>query len=238
MSPILFSLFVDDLELFLQSDADSGLHFEDLILIILLFADDMALLAKTPTELQTQLNRLYDYCNTWGLKVNTSKTKIMVFRRRGKLNSNDTWSYNGELLETIDSFNYLGIIFNYTGKFNMNREHLCGKALKALNVFINYCKKFDLKPSILFQLFDSFVGSIVSYACEIWGIAKAPEIERIHLKFCKYILKVNKSTPNIAVYGELGRYPLYINRFVRIIKYWLKVKYSENIFIKTMCEQS
>ena len=44
ISPILFSLFVEDLELFLQNDVTSGLSFDDILLILLLFADDMVIL--------------------------------------------------------------------------------------------------------------------------------------------------------------------------------------------------
>ena len=43
MSPILFSLFIEDLELFLQDDVNSGLDINDVMLLILLFADDMAI---------------------------------------------------------------------------------------------------------------------------------------------------------------------------------------------------
>ena len=81
MSPILFSLFVEDLELFLQDSTLSGLNINDITLILLLFADDMAIVGKSPEELQNHLNNLYLYCNSWGLNVNTSKTKIMVFRK-------------------------------------------------------------------------------------------------------------------------------------------------------------
>ena len=34
---------------------------------------------------------------------------------------------------------------------------------------------------------------------------------------------MKSSTPNCFVYGELGVYPLYIDRQVRMIKYWLKI---------------
>jgi len=42
----------------------------------------------------------------------------------------------------VDNFNYLGTIFNYTGIFSLNQEHLAGKALKALNIPMYKCKKF------------------------------------------------------------------------------------------------
>ena len=79
----MFSLFVEDLEMFLQQDVQSGMLIDDIVLILLLFADDMAIIGKTPTEVQYLLNKLYQYCDSWGLKVNIDKTKMIFFRKRG-----------------------------------------------------------------------------------------------------------------------------------------------------------
>ena len=234
ISPILVSLFMEDIELFLQDGDNSGLIIDDIVLILLLFADDMAVIGRSVEELQNSLDLLYTYCNTWGLEVNTDKTKIMVFRNRGQIKRNEVWRYNGALIDVVDNFNYLGSIFNYNGSFLKNQEHIIGKALKALNALMFNCKKIKLKPKLLCQLFDSFVGSILGYSSEIWGFNKFKEIERIHLKFCKRLIGVRSNTNSNGVYGELGRYPLYISRYVRIIKYWCKVANSDNILVKTM----
>ena len=93
---------------------------------------------------------------------------------------------------------------------------------------------YDLKPKTLCQLFDAFVGSILNYASEIWGFTKSKEIERIHLKFCTRMLQVRLNSCNACVYGELGRYPLYINRFIRMLKYWFKIRLSDNIILQTV----
>jgi hypothetical protein len=47
--------------------------------------------------------------------------------------------------------------------------------------------------------------------CEICGFGINDIIERVHLKFCKLLLRLKASTPNFMVYGELGRYPLEID---------------------------
>ena len=66
------------------------------------------------------------------LNVNTSKTNIVVFRNRGKLQRKDVWLHNNEVLDIVDEFNYLGMMFNSNGKFlkqksmHQNRvEKLC-----------------------------------------------------------------------------------------------------------------
>ena len=123
LSPILASLFLEDLELFLQNKNDSGIIIDDIVIILLLLADDMAILAKSPRELQENLENLYEYCKKWGLQVNEAKTKIMVFRKRGKLKDDERWYYNGTLLDVTDDFNYLDCIFHYTGRFASHVEH-------------------------------------------------------------------------------------------------------------------
>ena len=158
-SPMLFSLFIEDLELSLQRDVGCDLSLFDLCLIVMLFADDMVVLGKTPHDLQSSLNYLHEYCKKWGLEVNTDKTKIVVFRNRGNLKQGENWFYDKMLLETVDNFNYLGTVFNYTGSFSLNNQYVIGKALKAMNVLIKNIQQYDVTPSIALQLSDSFVSS-------------------------------------------------------------------------------
>ena len=80
ISPMLFSLFV---ELFLQDDQCCGLSTDDITFILMLFADDLVILGKDRDDLQKSLDRLEYYCNEWGLEVNTERTKVVVFRKRG-----------------------------------------------------------------------------------------------------------------------------------------------------------
>ena len=48
-------------------------------------------------------------------------------------------------------------------------------------------------------------------------------LEKLNIHMCKYVLGVGKKTSNIAVHGELCRYPLYIDTVLAIIKYWLHI---------------
>ena len=46
---------------------------------VLFYADDSIVMAETPEYLQSALNAACEYCQTWHLTVNTSKTKVIVF---------------------------------------------------------------------------------------------------------------------------------------------------------------
>ena len=64
---------------------------------------------------------------------------------------------------------------------DINQEHLVGEALKTMNKLSFKCNDVYIKPKIVCQLFDSCVGSILSYASEVWGFTKSDDIKRIQL---------------------------------------------------------
>ena len=62
----------------------------------------------------------------------------------------------------------------------------------------------------------------------MWGRHKSEDNEKVHLSFPKRILKIRTSTVNYMVYCDLERFPMVINRYCRMIKYWFKLLTSEN----------
>ena len=97
-----------------------------------MFADDMIILSTTVEGLQNGLNNLSDYCKKWGLTVNISKTKIMVFRKGGKLADIEKWFFNNIPIEIVSSFNYLGCEISSSGSFKNCIENLVSSAKRAL----------------------------------------------------------------------------------------------------------
>ncbi|XP_071123270.1 uncharacterized protein [Mytilus edulis] len=81
LSPLLFSIYLNDLELFLQNKNIEGLcTISDeleielnvyLKLFVILYADDTVLMAESQIDLQRQLDSLYEYCELWKLRINS-----------------------------------------------------------------------------------------------------------------------------------------------------------------------
>lgn len=86
----------------------------------------------------------------------------------------------------------------------------------------------------MLHLFDTYIFSVIYYGCEILGHHKAADIESVHLDFCKFVLKVKNSVPNNMVYRELGRLPMYLQRKLRIIKYWTKLLNTDNCVLNNI----
>ena len=137
LSPILFSLFLNDLTAFI-SHAYNGLdNVSEMVnlllgndeievffkLYILLYADDTVILAESKEELQSALNALYLYCQTWNLEVNPSKTKITIFCNR-RFDHHFSFTYNNQVLDIVDNFVYLGTLFSSNGRFLQNNQRM------------------------------------------------------------------------------------------------------------------
>ena len=224
LSPFLFSMYVNDLSNYLDNVNEVGIDIDQMVLTALMFADDMAVFSKSRKGLQNGLNALHEYCLKWGLKVNTSKTKCVAFKNGGRIGLLDSWSYDGSNLETVNQFKYLGFDFGSSGKFAKGLKGVLDKSYKAL---------FSLK-SIIYQypeltvnnqllLFNSLVEPVLSYGSEVWGFSQADKLETLYLRYLKNMLCVRSSTPSCFVYKESNVFPLIVNRYVRIFKYWLKI---------------
>jgi hypothetical protein len=90
----------------------------------------------------------------------------------------------------------------------------------------------------MFNLFYLYVLSVLNYGAEVWGYINSENTERVHKKFWKWILNVKQSTHTLALYSELGRFPLYIERHVQMVKYFLMINTvkSENCILKAVLQ--
>lgn len=232
LSPLLFNLFIRDLPDIFNSDCDP-VDLHDTKLSCLMFADDLVLLSNSASGLQTCLDNLYNYCSQWDLKVNLSKTKVIVFNKAGRLLENFHFYYNQQEIEITRKYCYLGIIFNCAGNFADAVERLTDQGRKAL--FKLQQKRLQNHVSTALKLFDVLIVPILSYCSEVWSpfysktihsdslfkICDKFPMEKLHTKFCRYLLGVHRKSSNAAVRAELGQRPLLLDFLKRSAKYWL-----------------
>ena len=105
----MFMLFTNDIIQNINSEIDDIFTIDGFQLFMLLYADDAVVIAKSPQALQSILDDIELYCRTWGLKINISKTKTMIFEN-GRRTTYDFY-LNNVKLELVTSFKYLGIRF-------------------------------------------------------------------------------------------------------------------------------
>ena len=148
----------------------------------------------------------------------------MVFRKGGYLGRAEKWTYNGQEVEVVNNYKYLGYTLSTKLSVDVALAEYVGRAKgKIVDITRTIYSLGSLDKKIYFKLFDAQVKPMLLYASEIWGITRNSTIESAHLFVMKRYLGVSRKTPNNLVYGETGRYPLYINSMIRAIKYWFRL---------------
>ena len=232
LSPLLFALFLNDMQSYIESNGGLGIELNDdrdilwLKLLILLYADDTVILSDTAENLQSSLNAFHNYCTEWQLNVNINKTKIIVF---GARNLNGYNFYLGDQpIDITSTYHYLGVTFSATGSFLQARKHISQQARKATYLLFAKAHNADLPVDLTLKLFDHTVLPILTYGSEIFGFENLDIIEKVHNEFLRKLLKVRKSTPLYMIHGELGRYPIYVIIKSRMIQFWSKLFVNRN----------
>ena len=230
-SPLLFGMYIDDIERLLREAEDQidAPRLLGTLIAILLFADDIALFSYSPRGLQAQLDIMQSFCLARGLKVNVAKTKVVVFEPRSS--ASPAFTYDGQIIEQVEMFKYLGIAFHGTRGLSCAVDHLCNSARKALFAMRRRCHELGLhQPQQICRLFDALVHPIMCYACEIWGVlggkSALDNMEKLYTGFLKQLLGVPVTTSTRLVYAEFGRLPIrhfwlqqglkYMNRLLKM----------------------
>ena len=112
ISPLLFAIYLDKL-LNDISSSNVGCHIGGTSCSVLVYADDIAILAPSVNGLKNLIDKCAKYGVEFSVTFNPNKSKILVFSNSGKtLNINI--KLNGVRLEQVNSFDYLG--FNIINK--------------------------------------------------------------------------------------------------------------------------
>ena len=216
-SPIIFSLFINDLVSYLKSECDRGIFISDQIedIIALMFADDVASFSDTVIRLQRQINCIQQFCESAGMSLNLLKTKTIVFRSGGMLKQMEKWYYKGEIIDTVPFYKYLGVYFTPKLVWSETKEVLAHQASKVVCRILQYQRHFRIfSPNDIFKLFDSIVRPILCYGSEIWGYEYSKPIEKIHSQFCKKYTGLHQNTADFFALSECGRHPLAVTQCI------------------------
>ena len=188
-----------------------GCYFYQVLISILLFADDIVLLASSPDRLQRLLDGLALFCDQRQLVVNLGKTRVMVFNCLKT--SHLHFIFQGQEIEITSSYLYLGVLFSGP-RFSMRPaiQPRVNKGMGSLALLEKQCFKhhFQYTPSKL-SLLDALVRPIVLYGSVVWGPSLLSSdwasIERVQTLFLRRIIRCHRSTPHSIILAEFGAHP-------------------------------
>ena len=115
------------------------------------------MLAESESDMQQALDILEVYCKDNSIAVNTTKTKVIVFSR-GKMRNVPKFKFGINKLDVVDQYPYLGVIFNYNGKFLKQIDKCSNKGHFSMYKLLNSTRQLALPTDLSSQLFDSVVS--------------------------------------------------------------------------------
>jgi len=206
LSPLLFGLYLDALEGHLDGRKCNAPTLVHVHIWLLLFVDNLALTSESEVGLQQQLDALQQFCAKRGLTVNMGKKKVMVFNY---VDPCQKFVFESDIIERVQTFNYLGILLETTPNLDSAMEHLVSPSRCSLFALNRRCAKLRIMDvKLRYDLFNTLVRSTASYACEIWVDSKKIEaIEVVYRGFFKCLLGVRKTTSTSIVLAEFGKFP-------------------------------
>ena len=122
LSPTLFNLFINDLPLIIRK----------MKINMLMYADDMLMLSKSRKGLQKALHILQVYCDKWQLKIDIDKTKVMIFNKLKVHVDEFEFELNGEKLQIVHKYNYLGLKISSNGSLLLPLKNLVKRPVEHI----------------------------------------------------------------------------------------------------------
>jgi hypothetical protein len=204
LSPTLFQIYINDLieEI---NNSNCGVPVGEKNVGILVFADDIAVIARNENDLQLMLDIINNWCTKWRLCINPEKSKVIHFRFKGKLQSNFAFKCGEHNIEYEEQYKYLGMWLQENLSYDYNVKQLttsASRALGALTTKFYQCGGMDYE--IFTKLYNSLVVPVFTYASSIWGLNKFKCVNVIQQRAAKIFLGLNKTAPNNAAIGDIG----------------------------------
>jgi hypothetical protein len=163
------------------------------LLAILMYADDMALVAEDDEQLNHQIQVLAAVTKRWGLTINVRKTKIW---RGAWLPEPETpppeIAIRGETLEEVEDFKYLGSTLADTGglekELDRRKALAIGRFARLKWVWENNLITVPTKM----KFYRAFITSTLLYGCESWATTQEQErqLNVVHMRFLRKIVGV------------------------------------------------
>jgi hypothetical protein len=121
--------------------------------------------------------------------MNVKKTKVMAFNF---VDPCQEFVFKGDVIECVQTFKYLGILFETTSNLDNVMEHLVAASRRSLFALNCRCAELRIMEiKLRCDLFNTLVHSITSYACEVWVDSKKIEaIGVMYRGFLKSLLRV------------------------------------------------
>jgi hypothetical protein len=215
LSPLLFGLLIDRLEPYLKLHCPTiGAELATLTLNLLLYADDLCLIAESPRDLQTLLDNLHAFCCKEKLTVNPTKSVAVVFNPPPSSRSPPLLLYNGREIPYAPDFPYLGMLFDGRKNLKDAWKRNFEKGAQASYQVTRQTNTMELfNAHLRANSFNTMALPLLTYGCPVWGpqallptssTYASHTLDKVYTDFLKRSLGLGPTVSHAALKHELS----------------------------------
>ena len=230
LSSTLFGLFLDGLDRYLRvkcSNLGPSTHDGNHV-PLLMYADDVALMASSASDLQALISATCDFCTAVGLTVNPAKSCTMQCTKSS--GPAPQFVCDDTLIPHLTSVKYLGVTVSSTCGISSTCK---SRRLQMNRAWVILQRQYaglrcSLSLSLMLHLYLTCVQPSGCYACELWGSLpmnaenkrQRQAIATDHMQRLRKMAGLRHSTSAAIVNAELQTSPLEHIWLERQLTFW------------------
>ena len=170
LSPWLFNVFMDRVTREAKRLFRSEVKLSTGDVGVLLFADDIVVMAESAEGLQHNLQVMSDVLSKWELKVNWRKAKVMSVARKSE---ECEVKIGEEVIDQVEEMKYLGVMISSDGRMEKEVEARIGSATRVIGGMNEaVLKRKELSRSTKLTVVNATMMPTLMYGCETWCLSK------------------------------------------------------------------
>ena len=179
ISPFIFTLYTNDC----RSRDDKQLTIK--------FSDDTAVVDLTDSEahFESSVRDFSEWCKENYLELNVGKTKEMVVDFRMNRTDVGTLQIDGQAVERVEEYRYLGTVIDHQFKFKTNTQIIHKKCRQRM-VMLYQLRTLKVSSRILMQCYQAFVESILTFSFICWFGSLGVSDRKVILRIAKQCGKI------------------------------------------------
>ena len=122
-------------------------------------------MARTTIHLQTDLDLIVKWTETWQMNLNIDKCAILTCSRLLS-SSTSVYTINGQSITRVTQHPYLGVMFDSTMSFSSHISNITCNAMRTLNFVKRNLYKCNGDTKCM--AYTSLVRPVLEYASSVW----------------------------------------------------------------------
>ena len=173
---------------------------------LLLYADDLVILADDAATLQRALDAIGNWGARWRFSfgIGPEKTAVMVV---GSRLLNFHFSLQGCAVPCVPHYTYLGVTFAASRKWRQHETRLIVKSTRRFYQFLGWAENRQLHTGFRNALFQTYVLPSTLYGTQFLDSATIVRLDKVIRQWGRRLLQWPSGAPGAAVLGELGWAP-------------------------------